>query len=294
MKKVDFLKGLFDLMRPAEWSKSLGNMVIAYIVASGFSGFDWLTFFLGFLAVGPFLWGGLYTLNDYTDWQKDAKHAVKKNRAIPSGRVPPKIALAFSLTLLALSFAIGFFVIKKPLFVLCLGAMLANQFMYTLKPFELKKKFLLDMISGSLVNPFFRFYSGWFLAASAFNAPIELVVFVLGIQFGGYSLYRLASKSHEEELNYKSTAVVAGEKKIRLASYAGTILSGLAFLAAIISGVLPFKYLFLAGVSVLPLPLYVSALSNPQKMNMKLVYTLIYTHYALFILGFVVLAYINV
>ncbi len=287
------IRGLIGLSRPPEWSKSLGNMVIAFIVASGFSDLNWPLFLAGFIAVGPLLWGGLYTLNDYTDWQKDALHPVKKNRAIPSGRVPPKVALIFSIALITLSFAIGFFVIGKPLFVLCLAAMLANQFLYTLKPFELKKKPALDLVSGSLVNPFFRFYAGWFLVAGAFNAPLALIVFVLGIQLGGYALYRLSSKKHEEELDYKSSAVVLGENKVKMISYAGIVLSGAAFFYSTISGTLPFEYFFLGVASMIPLPLYWTALKNPQKMNMEFVYKLIYAHYVFFIIGFVALAYIG-
>lgn len=290
---LEILIGLLKLLRPPEWTKSLGNMLIAYIAATGFTAnLDWGLLFWGFLAVGPLLWGGLYTLNDVVDFEKDQKHDVKKNRPIPSGLVSPNTGFILSMVTIIASFAIGFFIIQKPLFILCLAAMLLNQLLYTLKPFELKKKLFMDFVSGSLINPFFRFYSGWFLVMGAFNAPLELVVFVIAIQFGGYSLYRLASKKHEEELKYKSSVVVFGEKKIRTAAYIAIILGGAAYFFATFSGVLPFKYFFLGAASLVAFPLYVSALQNPQEMNMRFVYNLIYAHYALFIAGFVALAYI--
>ncbi|MDO8634343.1 MAG: UbiA family prenyltransferase [archaeon] len=289
----EVLIGLLKLLRPPEWTKSIGNMAIAYIAATGFTGtLDFGLLFWGFLAVGPLLWGGLYTLNDVVDFEKDQKHAVKKNRPIPSGVVSPNMGFILFMVTTIAAFAIGFFIIQKPLFILCLAAMLANQLLYTLKPFELKKKLFMDFVSGSLINPFFRFYSGWFLVMGAFNAPLELVVFVIAIQFGGYSLYRLASKKHEEELNYKSSVVVFGEKKIRTAAYAAITLGGAAYFFATFNGVLPFKYFFLGAASLVAFPLYVSALKNPQEMNMRFVYNLIYANYALFITGFVALAYL--
>ena len=267
-------------------------MLIAYIAATSFTGnLDWGLLFWGFLAVGPLLWGGLYTLNDVVDFEKDQKHDVKKNRPIPSGLVSPNMGFILFMATTIAAFAIGFFIIQKPLFILCLAAMLVNQLLYTLKPFELKKKPVMDFVSGSLVNPFFRFYSGWFLVKEAFNAPLELVVFVVAIQFGGYSLYRLASKKHEEELNYRSSVVVFGEEKIRSAAYIAIALAGAAYFLATFNGVLPFRYFFLGAASLVAFPLYVSALKNPQEMNMRLVYNLIYANYALFIIGFVALAY---
>src|SRR3989344_4404371 len=89
---LEILIGLLRLLRPPEWTKSLGNMLIAYIAATGFSGnLDFGLLFWGFLAVGPLLWGGLYTLNDVVDFEKDQKHGVKKNRPITSGLVSPNM-----------------------------------------------------------------------------------------------------------------------------------------------------------------------------------------------------------
>ncbi|MBU0662854.1 hypothetical protein KJ891_05330, partial [Candidatus Micrarchaeota archaeon] len=64
-------KGIMRLMRPAEWSKTFGNMIIGALLAAGFVGMDWGLFAAAFVAVGVFLWSGLYTLNDWVDWEHD-------------------------------------------------------------------------------------------------------------------------------------------------------------------------------------------------------------------------------
>ena len=289
--------GLIDLMRLPEWSKSLGNMLIAAVMAGFFANisinFSYVLY--GFFSVG-FLWSGLYTLNDWTDRAHDALHSVKKNRAIPSGKVSPNLALFFSIFLILLSFAIGFTI--NFLFILCLLTMLLNQFLYTLKPFNFKKRPVLDLISGSLINPIFRFYAGWVLFVPAFNAPWLVLIFILGFQFGGYTVYRLASQMHEKKLDYKSSVVVFGEKSVRIIACLGIVLGALAFFGMLATnffpnfqflGILPVRYFWLAVLSLAGLPLYWTALKNPQKMDLKKMYHLVYIHYTLFILGFVVL-----
>ena len=280
-------------MRPAEWSKTFGNMVIAALIASS-GNLSWIDFIIAFIAAGPLLWGGLYTLNDWTDWRKDKEHPVKKIRPIPSGDVSPNQALIFSLALLAAAFAIAYFYFMNLFFIICLTGMMMNQVLYTMRPFNLKKVAVLDLISGSLINPFFRFFAGWTIVQQNFSAPIALVIFVVAIQFGGYTLYRLSSKEHEKKLGYKSSSVVFPEKIIKGISYLAIGIAGISFLYAIFSRVLPFSFILLVILSALSLPLYYQALKDPKKMNMEKVYRLIYLHYALFIAGFIILSYFKI
>ena len=102
------IKGYLKLMRPAEWSKSFGNMVIAGVFAAyAFNISIPITeFVFGMLSV-VLLWSGLYALNDVMDWREDALHKVKKKRPIPTGRVSPQGGLAFSYFLLFVSLGIA-------------------------------------------------------------------------------------------------------------------------------------------------------------------------------------------
>ncbi len=282
---------LIKLARPVEWSKSLFNMLIAAAIAYYYLGalIDLPVFVLGFFSVS-LLWGGLYALNDYTDREADAKHAVKSKRPIPSGKVPARLALVFSLLLMVCSFAIALQL--SFLLVVCLTAMLANQFLYTLKPFQFKKKPVLDLVSGSMINPVFRFYSGWVLFIPAFNAPVIALLFVVGLQLGGYGLYRLASKSHDEEMDYSSSVTVFGERNMRIAFYAAIAIGALSFLALLLTRIIPLRFLALAILSIPFIPGYWNSMKEPEAMDMKKVYKKIYLHTILFIAGFIVLTLI--
>jgi len=244
---------------------------------------DFMLFLKGFVSIA-LLWSGLYALNDFTDWRQDAKHAVKKERPIPSGRVKPWTALFFSLLLIIVSFIIAFSI--NVLIVFAWFGMLLNQFLYTMKPFELKKWPFFDLVSGSLVNPILRFYFGWLLFLQEFNAPLIVLLFVLGIQFGGYGLYRMMSKGFEKEQKMKSSVIVFGEKNIKTVFYFSIFVGLVSYFIASIT-VWGVKFLFLGLLSLLALPLYYNALKQPEQAEMRKMYKIIYFHNLLFIAGFV-------
>ncbi|MDD5163612.1 MAG: UbiA family prenyltransferase [Candidatus ainarchaeum sp.] len=300
-----FIRGLVSLMRPMEWSKSFANMVVAAITAGIVFGIalDPIKFAIGFAGIA-LLWSGLYALNDYTDRKADALHPIKKARAIPSGRVPAKVALVFSIALVLIALAIGFFINGSFLYLLCLFIMLVNQILYTMKPFNFKKRPVLDLISGSLVNPVFRFYAGWTLFVPAFNAPILALIFILGLQFGGYGLYRVSSTKHDKQMNYKSSVVCFPERKLRWICYIVLLAGGIAYLLLCTNsffwqwlpglrffGFWPHRFLLLGFLSLFSIPLYKPALRNPQESDMKKMYKILYFHNLLFIAGMIILYY---
>jgi len=287
------LSALLQLMRPLEWIKTFGNMVFGALLATAFLPFDWTNFLLAFVAAGPLLWGGLYTINDITDVEKDRLHPMKKNRPLPSGRISKNFAKVFAAALIIASFGIGLY-INNIFFVLCLLAMAVNQFLYTLPPFELKKKPVLDLISGSAVNPFFRFFAGWVLFAGNLNAPLLVVYFLVAVNFGGFFLYRISSKKIEQELEYRSSAVMFSEKTLKGISYFFIATAILAFVAAIITGIFPQSYWLLVIGSLLMLPLYWKSITKPKEMDVKFTYRLMYLHYLLLIAGVIVLAYVRI
>jgi len=300
---MEKLKALLELARPLEWSKSLMNMVfgsfLAIYLANGAfvaAKFNIALFALGAISV-ICLWSGLYALNDWTDHKKDRLHEVKHHRPIPSGRISPATGLGFSIILIIISFWLGAQV--SQLFLFILTAMLANQLLYTIPPIKLKERPVLDLVSGSLVNPFFRFYAGWILFVPAFNAPILYLVFILGLQFGGYALYRLSSKSHEARLGHKSSIVIFRENGIKAIAYLSMLCGGFAFLASALIpriapqlswlGILPLRMAILFVASIALAPFYWSALKDPEGMDMKRVYRLLYLHLIGFLCGFIIL-----
>ncbi|MEM4663045.1 MAG: UbiA family prenyltransferase [Candidatus Diapherotrites archaeon] len=299
----ELINGLIELMRPAEWTKSLGNMIVAVVFAGFLYGikFDFFIFAQGCLSLF-LLWSGLYTLNDYTDRKDDASHPFKKNRPIPSGRVNANIALAFSISLIFIAFVLAYFV--NNLLLVCTLCMFVNHIFYTMKPFNFKKRPIVDLISGSLVNPVFRFYSGWVLFVPSFNAPLLPLIMILGLQFGGYGLYRMMSKDFEEKKGYKSTIVLVGPK-IRYVFYLSIFIGALAYVLACINsilgfyylGFLPFHYLLLVLLSVPFVPIYLPVLKEPNNVNThgkhKKIYILLYAHAFVFFTMFFLLYFIS-
>jgi 4-hydroxybenzoate polyprenyltransferase len=295
-KKFSFFQrfvGLIELGRPVEWSKSLLNMFLAFLMVFYIYNINPnpFVFVLGFFSVA-FLWSGLYALNDFTDWKIDLLHETKKNRPIPSGRVNPKQGLLFSLLLIVVSFSIPLF-LNNMLLLFCLGAMLLNQLFYTMKPYRLKSRKVCDVISGSMINPFFRYLSGIVLFVSfsrLINSPFPIlpVIFVVGIQFSGYFLYRLFSKKHDKLIKMKSSVALLPEKWVKTISYGVLGISVLAYFSLLLNGLffridflgfLPPQYflaIIIVAFFVLIIPSIRQAIVNPQKANMKSSYRILY------------------
>ncbi|PIU21232.1 MAG: hypothetical protein COT15_03395 [Candidatus Diapherotrites archaeon CG08_land_8_20_14_0_20_34_12] len=293
---------LVYLMRPAEWTKSAGNMLIAAIVAHYMFNvnIDFLNLFYGVVSV-CFLWSALYTVNDIFDKEVDALHPVKKKRPLPSGDVSINLAKLLVIVLLIISFWIGLNL--GALFLTCLLAMTVNQVLYTIKPFNFKKRPIVDLISGSAINPIFRFYAGWILVMPTFNAPLLPLLFIVGLQFGGFCLYRMSSKNLEDELGYRSSVVLFGEKNLMILSYLAIAFGAVSFILMTLTGLeflqglkdwgyLPLKYGWLVLLSFLTFPSYQQALKDPKKIDIGKRYRIIYMHLLLFIVGFVALYFL--
>lgn len=294
---VEKVYGLVELGRPIEWSKPLLNMTLAafmaYFVYS--SSINPFLFLIGFFSVA-FLWSGLYALNDFTDWKIDLLHPIKKNRPIPSGKVSPLQGKWFSIILIALALAIPF-LLNNFLLLICLLCMTLNQILYTTKPFRLKSRKYFDLISGSMINPIFRYLSGLVLFVSFFrltNSPFPIlpIIFVVGLQFSGYSLYRSFSTGHDKKINMKSSVALLTEGKIKALSYSALGLGALAYLFILINGFsfkekwlgfLPTQFAWAIIAALLVLPLLKDALLNPKKADMKLSYRATYLASLLFI-----------
>ncbi len=294
---IDKLLGFAELGRPIEWSKSLLNMGLGALMAFYIygAGVNLFTFVEGFFSVA-FLWSGLYALNDWTDWKIDAIHDVKKFRPIPSGKITPSQGLNFSLLLILASYLIAFS-LNNTLLVGCLTIMVINQFLYTMKPFRFKSRKVLDVISGSMVNPIFRFTSGLVLFIGAnqlFGSllPILPYIFVVGVQFGGYSLYRLFSKKHDTKLNMKSSVALISEERIKRASYISLGAAVLAYIGLLINGLffriewlgfLPPQYIWPAVLTALFTPMLKGAILDPMHADMSKYYRRAYIFAIVFI-----------
>jgi len=304
--------GFAELCRPIEWTKSLLNMVLAtlivyyvYIISLGFGLQISIGLFVaGFFSVA-FLWSGLYTLNDYTDWRIDALHERKKFRPIPSGKVTPLQGFSFSLLLILISIIIPL-ALGNFLLLICVLAMITNQLLYTTKPFRLKSRKIFDIISGGMVNPFFRYFSGIVLFVPAIvlvsnPIPILPIIFVIGMQFGGYSLYRMFSIKYDKKVKMKSSVALVSPKKMQAISYGVMGIGALSYLGLLINGAtfraewlgyLPPQYIGAIIIALLFSPLLIGSIKNPQKADMKKSYRSLYIANTAFIIGHLVIFFL--
>lgn len=134
------LGGLIKTIRPHQWVKNL--FVLAPIVfAKNVFHPDLLVRALTAVAVFCVLSGAVYTLNDIVDVEADRVHPTKRNRPIPSGRVPLAVARVF-LGVLVVSALTAAAILFKPMFGAVAGAYFVLNVAYSLK---LKKIPFLDV-----------------------------------------------------------------------------------------------------------------------------------------------------
>src|SRR4051812_994758 len=131
---------LLDAMRPKQWSKNV--FVFAGIVFAGrlferAAQLRSLAAFAVFCAAAS----AVYLANDVADRASDAHHPEKKLRAVASGRLSPRAALAASL-LLAVAALLGAYLLNRETLLLTAGY-LGSTFAYS---FGLKRVFLLDVM----------------------------------------------------------------------------------------------------------------------------------------------------
>lgn len=81
-----------------------------------------------YLSFNICLYGGIYTINAITDLEKDAKHPLKKNRPLPSGRISKDIAVIFALSLICIGLLMGFLYLGKSIGSIYIGFIAINLF----------------------------------------------------------------------------------------------------------------------------------------------------------------------
>jgi len=106
---IGVLKALLETMRPRQWTKN--GVVFAGLLFS-LQIFNWIPLVktAGAFCLFCMISGSVYILNDVLDYERDLAHPEKKNRPIPSGRLPRNLALVLNIviggTALFLSFTL--------------------------------------------------------------------------------------------------------------------------------------------------------------------------------------------
>ncbi len=179
------LPAVVRTLRPRQWVKNV--LVFAAPAAAGV-----LTHRQALLdsvaAFGVFCLAasGTYCINDVLDLEADRRHPVKRHRPVASGVVPPRLAVAVGVVLLALALA-GSAAIGRPKLALVVAIYLGVQVAYSV---WLKHEAILDL--GAVA-------SGFVLRAIAGGVAAQVPLsnwFVIVACFG--SLFMVAGKREAE------------------------------------------------------------------------------------------------
>jgi decaprenyl-phosphate phosphoribosyltransferase len=180
-----------EIARPDYWFKNvfvIPGIVIALGTVTGVDFADLALRVVIGLAATCLIASSNYTLNEVLDAPTDRHHPVKRNRAVPSGRVRPGAAyvqwiLLFAVGMvLALSLGIPF--------TLSLFALWIMGVVYNVPPMRAKDQPYVDVLSEAINNPL-RMLAGWFIVTSATMAPASLLLsyWMIGCYFMALKRY---------------------------------------------------------------------------------------------------------
>ena len=135
------ITALFKSLRPKQWTKNLFIFAALVFDVKLFQVEPLVKTFIGFLLLCA-ISGTVYLINDLADIEKDRQHPTKKNRPIPSGQVPFKVAVAAAIIIpavcLPLSFWLDFY------FGVIITVYLLLQIAYS---FKLKNIVIVDVLT---------------------------------------------------------------------------------------------------------------------------------------------------
>ncbi|MFX0122420.1 MAG: UbiA prenyltransferase family protein [Candidatus Hodarchaeota archaeon] len=176
----------FGLLLTNVWVLQGPSIILKYIIVG--------------VAVGPLLWGGLYTFNSVFDADFDRIHPTKMLRPIPSDRISRKMGLIIGTIHVLLGLVILGFV---SMIGLVLGLiMVVLQVLYCFPPFRLKETVVNLFFSGPM-NHFFRILIGWTLVLPLLDAPYFFLIGITCILAIGYLSYKVQDKDISEQLGYQ-------------------------------------------------------------------------------------------
>ncbi len=141
-----------------------------------------------YLSFNVCLYGGIYTMNAITDLEKDAKHPLKKNRPLPSGRISMNTAIILAVSLISLGLFVGFFYFGRNiglLYITFIGVNIFYSFVARNVPY-------LELFVNASTMPI-RLLMGTFLAVDGLVPTVLMfAAFCMGIGF--LSIRRIVEK----------------------------------------------------------------------------------------------------
>ncbi len=167
------MQSLFISMRPKQWVKNL-FVFAPLLFVKAFTDIDKVTLAGFAFALFSLAGSAIYLINDCLDKKSDEAHPTKKHRPIASGRLSPRIALAFA-ALLGAGSLWGSFILDRNFGYVLSGYILLNvlyslrlKHLIVLDVFSIALGFVLRVVGGAVVIKVP--VSVWILACTFFLA----------------------------------------------------------------------------------------------------------------------------
>lgn len=116
---IDLLYQILRTARPRQWLKNLTVFAPAFFAGLLFEPKN-LQLALWAFFVFCMLSSATYFMNDLVDAEKDKKHPIKKNRPIPSGKLPKPIAAVVALTLAIFGIVLAYSIVGNYFTIMCM------------------------------------------------------------------------------------------------------------------------------------------------------------------------------
>lgn len=169
------LRDVVELSKPVTWFPPMWAFLCG-VVSSGVALADnWLFLLAGIALTGPIVCGTAQVINDWCDRHVDAIN--EPHRPIPSGRVPGRwpvgIALAGSMTALAIAALLGNWVLLATMVALLSG------WAYSAPPLRLKRSGWFGPLACALSYEGLSWFTGAAVMLAALPSPLTLAVLLL-------------------------------------------------------------------------------------------------------------------
>ncbi len=163
-------QGFLRLLRVDDYF-TFTQLIIGYVLAGG----DNIGYLFGALAIlGPFTYGGLYSLNDVHDFAADRQHPFKRTRPIAAGTISPQTGFLIGVGLISVGIGTAFIFDPKVLALVLL--FLTINLTYT---FRIKRIPYLEIVFNTITHPL-RFAAGLWLAGHGGHWML-LIVWTLAV-----------------------------------------------------------------------------------------------------------------
>lgn len=236
------MNAYLEILRPSVCVLTIVGLVVGALVASVAT----LTLPFGLAIIAAFLiCGAGNVINDYFDRKIDKTNVP--HRPIPSGRVTPKVALAYFALLSAVGIVLAYFVS-----IYYLGIALFNWLVATAYPWRAKKVPIVKNIFVAYLAASSFLAAGFLLSSLMLTLPLIFLVSIAFVVTLGREIVKdIEDVRGDLRAGIKTLPTLIGEKPAKAAAYALLTIGCIALLLPLYFGLFGIYYLIGAVPAIL-------------------------------------------